>query len=127
MDYNHDNLENSRPLENFGSFPVPNATAVLVLGILSIPGCCCLGGLVGVILGVVALVLAKQAEEAYRLEPGNFTQSSYKNMQAGRVCAIIGLVLSGIALLLVISRLVFGLALLGGGEEMLEEILRELQ
>ena len=42
---------------------LPNATAVLVLGILSIVTCCCYG-VVGLILGIIALVLAKKERAA---------------------------------------------------------------
>jgi hypothetical protein len=44
---------------------LPNATAVLILGIVSIVGCCCYG-LPGLIAGIIALVLAKKDGELYR-------------------------------------------------------------
>ena len=39
----------------FGQQQLPNATAVLVLGIISIVGCFCYG-IIGLILGIIALV-----------------------------------------------------------------------
>jgi hypothetical protein len=77
---------------------LPNAVAVLVLGICSIfPGCFCCG-LVGLICGIIALVLAKKDLTLYNANPGAYTESSIKNLKAGRVCSIIGLCLSGLYL-----------------------------
>ena len=42
--------------------PLPNATAVLVLGIISIVGCFCYG-IVGLICGIIALILASKAKK----------------------------------------------------------------
>ena len=77
---------------------LPNATAVLILGILSIVTCCCYG-VVGLILAIVALVLSKKDRASYAASPTLYTESSYKNLNAGRVCAIIGLILSILSLL----------------------------
>ncbi len=80
---------------------LPNATAVLVLGILSIVFCWCYG-IIGVVLGVIALVLANKDLKLYKENPKKYTESSYKNLNAGKVTAIIGLSLSGIFLLYII-------------------------
>ena len=77
---------------------LPNATAVLVLGILSIVFCFCYG-IVGAALGIIALVLASKANKLYQSSPGSYTESSYKNMKAGKVCGIIGLALSSLYLI----------------------------
>ncbi len=76
---------------------LPNATAVLVLGILSIVMCFCYG-LFGVALGIIALVLSGKAKNLYNQNPDLYTMSSFKNMNAGRVCAIIGTILSSLVL-----------------------------
>lgn len=73
--------------------PLPNSTAVLVLGIVSIFACCCYG-VPGLICSVIALVLANSAKSMYYENPSLYTKSSYSNMNAGRICAIITLVLS---------------------------------
>jgi len=73
---------------------LPNSTAVLVLGILSIVFCWC--WIVGLPLGIVALALATKAEKLFRLGPSNYHEGSYKNMKAGKVCAIVGTSLSGL-------------------------------
>ena len=77
---------------------LPNATAILILGITSIPTACC-GGIVGMICGIIALVLAKKDTALYRSMPDNFTQGSLDNLKAGKVCAIVGLSLAGLVII----------------------------
>jgi M penetrans paralogue family 26 len=90
---------------------LPNATAVLVLGILSIVMCFCYG-LFGVALGIIALILSGKAKALYIANPDTYTVSSYKNMNAGRVCGLIGTILSSIVLAFwVIYFIVIGAAL----------------
>jgi hypothetical protein len=73
--------------------PLPNATAVLVLGIISIVGCFCYG-IAGLICGIIALILAGKSKSLYLASPGMYTEASYKNMNGGRICAIIGVIIS---------------------------------
>lgn len=75
---------------------LPNATAVLILGILSIITCCCYG-IVGLTLGIVALVLYKKDMVLYTQQPEVY--SDYSNLNIGRVLAIIGIVLSSVYLI----------------------------
>jgi len=77
---------------------LPNATAVLVLGILSLVGMCCYG-LPGLTLSIIAVVLASKDLRMYRIDPAAYTISSYKNLMAGRTCAIIALILIGISII----------------------------
>lgn len=72
---------------------LPNATAVLVLGILSILTCCCYG-IIGLTLGIIALVLANKDMKLYRESPELY--SNYQNLNIGKILAIIGVVLSAI-------------------------------
>jgi hypothetical protein len=91
---------------------LPNATAVLVLGIVSIVGCFCYG-VVGLICGIIALVLYGKDKKLYAQNPQGYTPSSYNNLKSGRVCALIGLIISAIYLLVVICVLAFfGMAIL---------------
>lgn len=85
---------------------LPNAVAVLVLGIISIPTCFCYG-VVGLACGIIALVLANKDLALYKANPQEFEVSSYNNLKAGRVCAIIGLSLSALYLIYVIVVLAF--------------------
>ncbi|MFT3702412.1 MAG: CCC motif membrane protein [Agriterribacter sp.] len=84
---------------------LPNASAVLALGIISIVGCCCYG-LPGVICGIVALVLYNKDTKLYITNPELYTASSYNNLKAGRICAIIGLIPSILIILFVIFMIV---------------------
>lgn len=85
---------------------LPNATAVLVLGICSIfPGCFCYG-IVGIACGIIALVLAKKDLALYAANPGNYIEGSLKNLKAGRVCGIIGLCLSSLYIVFLIVYVV---------------------
>jgi hypothetical protein len=81
--------------------PLTNSTAVLVLGILSIVSCFCYG-VPGLIMGIIALVLASKANRQYQENPNRYFLSSYNNMKAGKVCAIIGTILSGLMFLYMI-------------------------
>ena len=85
----------------FGQIAVPNSAAVLVLGILSIVFCFCYG-FIGLVLGIIAIVLAGKANAIYNENPSNYTLSSFNNLKAGKICAIIGTILSALMLVYVI-------------------------
>ena len=70
---------------------IPNGTLVLVMGILSIIGCCCYG-LPGLIFGIVAIILGNKATKIYQTAPENYT--GFGNVKAGKIMGIIGVVLS---------------------------------
>ena len=102
---------------------LPNATIVLVLGIVSIVLCCCYG-ILGLIPAIIALVLSKKDKALYAANPGLYTDSSFKNLNAGRICAIIGLVLNSLTLLYYIGIIiVFGTAILSDPQAM-QDILK---
>ncbi|MFD2561141.1 CCC motif membrane protein [Aquimarina rubra] len=82
---------------------LPNATIILIFGIVSIVTCFCYG-ILGLIFGIVALVLSKKAIELYNTNPELYT--GYENVKAGKICAIIGIVLSSLYLLFIIGYLV---------------------
>ena len=90
---------------------LPNSSAVLVLGILSLVSCWCYG-FFGLVFGIISLVLAQKGKKMYDENPGLYTESSYKNLNAGKVCAIIGLSISGLVILIgLIYLLVIGAAI----------------
>jgi len=93
---------------------LPNSTGVLVLGILSIIFCFCYG-FIGIILGIIGLVLGNKAMKLYQNSPKTFTESSFKNVKAGRICAIIGLSLSSIYIVIIIIYAALIGAVIGGG------------
>ncbi len=94
------NPPNNQPYNTYGggNLPVPNSTAVLVLGILSIVLCWCYF-VPAIVMGIIALVLASSGEREYRLNPQAYTIASYKNLRSGKTCAIIGLSLVALAVL----------------------------
>ena len=105
---------------------LPNATPVLILGILSIVTCCCYG-VIGLVLGIVALILSSKDRAVYAANISFYTESSYKNLNARRVCAIIGLILNIIYLLIIVAFVVmFGWAALSDQDE-LRRILESYQ
>jgi small-conductance mechanosensitive channel len=89
-----------------GQIPLPNATAILVLGIISIALCWCVG-IVGLAAGIISLVMAGKAKALYESTPDSYTLSSYNNVKAGRICAIIGTILSAIYVIYVIIYVIF--------------------
>lgn len=100
---------------------LPNSTLILVMGILSILGCCCYGA-VGLIFGIIAVVLAKKSTEIYHANPELYI--GYQNVKSGRILGIIGIVLSTIVALSWIVALIF----FGGMEgiyHMQEEVVRQ--
>ena len=88
---------------------LPNSTAVLVLGIISIVGCFCYG-IVGVTLGIISLILAGRATAIYNQNPALYTVTSFKNMNAGKICGIIGLVISSLWMIFWVYLLFIGIA-----------------
>ncbi len=85
---------------------LPNATASLVLGIISILGGFCYG-VVGVICGIIGLVLANKDLKLYKENPEMYSAASYSNLKAGRVCSIIGLIIGGLVILTMILAFAF--------------------
>lgn len=84
---------------NAGSMQLPNATATLVLGILSIVVC--------FICGIIALVISNKDIAMYKANPELYSAASYNNIKAGRVCAIIGLALQVIGIIIYIIMIAF--------------------
>jgi uncharacterized Tic20 family protein len=105
-------METNQKKNETAPVPLPNANTILLLGIFSIviAFCCGFLALVGLILGIVALALSPKPLEMYAADPSKYTENSYKNITAGRICAIIGIVISG---LLMLAGLVY-LTILGG-------------
>lgn len=71
--------------------PLPNSTVSLVLGILSIVVCG-----IGFVLGIIGIVMANKDLSLYTNNPGVYSESSYNNSKTGRICSIIGIIVSSI-------------------------------
>ena len=94
--------------------PVPNSQNILILGIFSLVTTICCGGIgfVGLVLGIIAVVMSPKAEQIYAENPASYTETSYKNVNAGRICGIIGIVVNGVLILAgIIYLLVVGVGL----------------
>jgi hypothetical protein len=102
----------SEEFENLDEFEVsgspaalPNATAVLVLGILSIVTCW-LYGIPGIIMGIIAISMHKKDKALYLSNKTKYGQS-FKNSKAGFICGIIGLSLSALWIIYLVVVLLF--------------------
>ena len=94
--------------------PVPNSQGILILGIFSLVTAICCGGIgfVGLVLGIIAVVMSSKAEQMYAQNTAAYTEASYKNVNAGRICGIIGIVINGVLILAgIIYLLVVGVGL----------------
>jgi M penetrans paralogue family 26 len=92
-------MEQSNFTELEANQKLPNATAVMVLGIVSIVTCCCYG-ILGIITGGVGLYLAKKDQALYNTSPDSFT--NYSNLKTGKILCYIGLGLSVLYLIYMI-------------------------
>ncbi len=89
------------------SFPpvqqqLPNSNTVLVLGILSLIFICPYISLIGIVLGIIALTLSGRDHSLYSQNPSKYALSSFNNLKAGRVCAIIGLSIATLTFIITI-------------------------
>lgn len=102
---------------------LPNATIVLVFGIMSVITCCCYG-VIGLILGIIGVVLANNATKVYLENPEMY--SGYQNLKNGKVLCILGIILSFLYLLLIVGMIMlFGFETLQD-QELLQEKMQEL-
>lgn len=94
--------------------PLPGASTVLTMGILSIVGTlfCC--GPFGAIFSIIGLVKAKTANQLYLQSPENYTD--YSNVKTGKILSYIGLALAAIYLVLFILYFGFIVAMITAGE-----------
>lgn len=99
---------------------LPNATLILVFGIVSIVTCCCYGVL-GLIFGIIAVILANKAKAIYLENPEQY--SGYQNVKIGNILAIIGIVLNLLYMVYVI--VLFSKLGMEGIMEMNQNILEE--
>ena len=99
---------------------LPNATLIIVFGIVSIVTFCCFG-IFGLIFGLIALVMANSAIRKYKQEPELW--SGYENVKVGRILAIIGIAIN----LLYLARIIYVIATLGFDNiwEMQQEIMEQ--
>ena len=75
---------------------LPNSSTTLVFGILSVVFGCALG----LIFGIIGLVISKEGKQLYEANPDAYI--GYASLNAGRILSIIGIVLSGIAVVVIL-------------------------
>ncbi|MCM4171308.1 hypothetical protein DHD32_07435 [Arenibacter sp. TNZ] len=97
---------------------LPNATLILVFGIISIVTCCCYG-IIGLIFGIIGLILANKATNIYALDPTIY--EGYNNVKLGKTLSIIGIVLN----ILVVIFFIWIISIIGWDALQNEEIMRE--
>lgn len=89
---------------------LPNAVAVLVLGILSIITSC---WIIGLILGIIAVTISKKPMRLYYENPQLW--DGYGMLNAGRICGIIGIVFGSLSIIYWIFVVgILGAAVVGG-------------
>ncbi len=92
---------------------LPNANIILILGILSIFLCWWhFVSVAGIVLGIVALLMARKETALYHSNPARYTMSSLNNVKTGRICAMIGLTIAIIVFVFVILLIIGVLATL---------------
>lgn len=84
---------------------LPNATTVLVLGIISLVGCA-LYGIPGLVCGIIAIILHKKDKAVYLTNPAKY-EASFKTSRAGQICGIVGVSLSAAFILFLIVYFIF--------------------
>lgn len=97
---------------------LPNSTLILVFGIVSIVTCCCYG-VIGLIFGIIALVLASNATKIYAENPEGY--KGYDNVKTGKILSIIGIVLN----LLFIAYVIWVVSFFGWEVLQDQELLKE--
>lgn len=97
-------MENQPLATNQQLEKLPNATAVLILGICSLVFGCLFAGL---ICGIVGLALAKKPTQMYLQNPQRYM--NYGVLNAGRIMSIIGVILGAITLVwFIVAGLILG-------------------
>ena len=101
---------------------LPNATAVLILGILSIVTCCCYG-VIGLVLAIIGLVISKKDLLMYKENPSLY--SNYSNLNIGRILCFVGIALNVLMVIYLIWIIMtFGIDSLQD-QELLQERMRQ--
>ncbi len=91
---------------------LPADPTALILGIVSVVivglGCCCgLFAIVSLILSIIGLVVANKSIKLYKQNPENYTSQSRSNTGVAQVICIVGVVISGILMLISLAYWVF--------------------
>jgi len=92
---------------------LPNSNTILVLGILSLVFCWWhIFSIAGIVLSIITLSMGSRELSLFYSQPNSYTISSLNNVKAGRVCAIIGLIISILVFVVAILTIIGFIALL---------------
>lgn len=87
-----------------------NAQTLGVVSIVITFCTCCYGGLIAIIVGVLAMSKAKKAISDYEANPSLYSVKSYNQAKSAKTLSLIGIILGSLAIIVVIIRVVFGFA-----------------
>jgi M penetrans paralogue family 26 len=108
QDYLNQNQNQNKNYNYNQPVNLPNSTASLVLGIISIvTSICYITALIGIICGIVGLVLGNKDRASYQSSPESYALNSHNQSNAGRTCSIIGIILAGLWILFLLMMLIF--------------------
>ena len=105
------NILNLSDMENLSKgiskVELPNETAILILGIVSIVSSFFLG-IGGVICGIIGLKLSKSSIQIFDEDSNRYKSESIKIIRIGKICSIIGLSIGAVYLVyLILSFILF--------------------
>ena len=86
---------------------LPNATLVLVFGIVSIVTSCCYG-IIGIVFAIVGIVVSNQDLRLYKESPNSYT--NYDQLNAGRILSFIGLGINALIILIMVFVMLIAIA-----------------
>jgi hypothetical protein len=106
----------SQKLDHNDEQDLKDAKLTKTLGILSVVLVCCNGGVITIVLGILAISKGKSAIQEYESNPAKYTLRSYNQVKSGKSLGIIGLILSGLHLIVLVIYfiLVFAIGIAGG-------------
>ena len=106
----------SQKLDRNKEQDLKDAKLTKTLGVLSIVLVCCNGGVITIVLGILAISKGKTAIQEFERNPGKYSLHSYNQAKSGKSLGIIGLILSGLHLiaLVIYFILVFAIGIAGG-------------
>jgi hypothetical protein len=106
----------SQKLDHNKEQDLKDAKLTKTLGVLSIVLVCCNGGVITIVLGILAISKGKTAIQEFERNPGKYSLHSYNQAKSGKSLGIIGLILSGLHLiaLVIYFILVFAIGIAGG-------------
>ena len=97
--------------------PIPNASTALILALVSWPLSCISYGIFVIITGIISMVLASKAKNAYKNNPAAYESSSHQMAQIAFVSNIVLLILSAILIILMVVYIGFLVAMLEGNAD----------